>query len=189
MSSNIDGFSRVGSRLLVGATPMKPARAAARSDRISACYAPQHERRSMSLSAASGTYDALSAPGEFVCRTCCTRFVATAVSRLCGFNTFRAVMASTSIISHFKSEKSAATLAATSSQSTIPLRYALLFVATVSSSLSRLRTVSNAKLVIRSTPWRVKIDTSIAAGSEGRLGATEDLERHLIRDVYIPPLT
>ena len=38
MGSNIDGFSLVGSRLLVGAIPIDPARAAARSDRISACY-------------------------------------------------------------------------------------------------------------------------------------------------------
>lgn len=37
IGSNMDGFSRVGSRLLVGAMPIDPARAAARSDRISAC--------------------------------------------------------------------------------------------------------------------------------------------------------
>ncbi|KAI6748166.1 hypothetical protein HG531_008708 [Fusarium graminearum] len=37
MGSNMDGFSRVGSRLLVGAMPIEPARAAARSERISAC--------------------------------------------------------------------------------------------------------------------------------------------------------
>lgn len=34
----MEGFSRVGSRLLVGAIPIDPARAAARSERISACY-------------------------------------------------------------------------------------------------------------------------------------------------------
>lgn len=37
IGSNMDGFSLVGSRLLVGAMPMEPANAAARSDRISAC--------------------------------------------------------------------------------------------------------------------------------------------------------
>lgn len=37
MGSNIDGFSRLGSRLLVGAMPIEPARAAAKSERISAC--------------------------------------------------------------------------------------------------------------------------------------------------------
>lgn len=43
MGSNIDGFSRVGSRLLVGAIPMEPARAAARSDRISACWGSHYQ--------------------------------------------------------------------------------------------------------------------------------------------------
>ncbi|KAI9903736.1 hypothetical protein N3K66_000265 [Trichothecium roseum] len=38
MGSNMEGFSRVGSRLLVGAMPMEPARAAARSERMSACW-------------------------------------------------------------------------------------------------------------------------------------------------------
>lgn len=37
MGSNMLGFWRVGSRLLVGAMPMDPARAAARSERMSAC--------------------------------------------------------------------------------------------------------------------------------------------------------
>lgn len=37
MGSNIEGFSLVGSRLLVGAIPMDPASAAAKSDKISAC--------------------------------------------------------------------------------------------------------------------------------------------------------
>jgi len=37
MGSNMDGFSRVGSRLDVGAIPILPARAAARSERMSAC--------------------------------------------------------------------------------------------------------------------------------------------------------
>lgn len=37
MGSNMDGFCLVGSRLLVGAMPIEPAKAAARSDRISAC--------------------------------------------------------------------------------------------------------------------------------------------------------
>jgi hypothetical protein len=37
MGSNIDGFWRVGSKLLVGAMPMEPAKAAARSERMSAC--------------------------------------------------------------------------------------------------------------------------------------------------------
>lgn len=34
----MDGFSLVGSRLLVGAIPIEPAREAARSERMSACY-------------------------------------------------------------------------------------------------------------------------------------------------------
>lgn len=36
MGSNIDGFLRIGSRLDVGAMPIEPARAAARSERMSA---------------------------------------------------------------------------------------------------------------------------------------------------------
>ena len=37
MGSNMLGFSRVGSRFDVGAMPMEPARAAAKSERMSAC--------------------------------------------------------------------------------------------------------------------------------------------------------
>jgi hypothetical protein len=37
IGSNMEGFSRVGSRLEVGAIPILPARAAARSERMSAC--------------------------------------------------------------------------------------------------------------------------------------------------------
>lgn len=37
IGSNIEGCSRVGSRLLVGAMPMEPANAAARSEMMSAC--------------------------------------------------------------------------------------------------------------------------------------------------------
>jgi hypothetical protein len=37
IGSNMDGYVRVGSRLLVGAIPIEPASAAARSDKMSAC--------------------------------------------------------------------------------------------------------------------------------------------------------
>ena len=37
MGSNMEGQERVGSRLEEGAMPMEPARAAARSERMSAC--------------------------------------------------------------------------------------------------------------------------------------------------------
>lgn len=37
IGSNIEGYVRVGSRLEVGAIPIEPASAAARSERMSAC--------------------------------------------------------------------------------------------------------------------------------------------------------
>lgn len=49
MGSNMDGFSRVGSRLDVGAIPMDPANAAARSDKISACYQTNQQASSYRL--------------------------------------------------------------------------------------------------------------------------------------------
>jgi hypothetical protein len=81
-----------------------------------------------------------------------TKFVATIVSSDSGFSTIRHVIASTSILSTVTSGKSLATSAATSSQSTIPFRWALLFVTTVSSFRGRPRAVSKAKRMILSTP-------------------------------------
>lgn len=91
-----------------------------------------------------------------------TRFVATMVSRLSGFNTIRHVMASTSIFSTVTSVNSLATSAATSSHSTMPLRWALLLVTTVRCFLGRFCATSNANRMMRSTACRVKMDTSVA---------------------------
>lgn len=71
-------------------------------------------------------------------------------------------MASTNILSHLTSGKSRATSAAISSHSTMPFRCALLFVTTVRNFLGRFCAVSNAKRMSRSTPWRVKMATSVA---------------------------
>lgn len=91
-----------------------------------------------------------------------TKLVATIVSKLAGFKTIRVVIASTNILSTVTSGKSTATALATSSHSTIPFRCALLFVTTVNSFRGRLRAVSNANRIMRSTPCREKIDTSVA---------------------------
>lgn len=90
-----------------------------------------------------------------------TKFVATIVSRLSGLVTILTVIASTSILSTLTSSNSFATTFATSSHITIPFLCALLFVTTVSSFFGRFRAVSNANLMIRSTPWRVKIEVSV----------------------------
>jgi hypothetical protein len=84
------------------------------------------------------------------------------VSSVSGFNTMRVVMASTSILSHLTSGNSLATEAATSSHITMPLRWALLLVTTVMCFLGRSLAIWKAKRIIRSTPWRVKIETSVA---------------------------
>lgn len=91
-----------------------------------------------------------------------TRLVATIVSKLAGSKTILVVIASTNILSTVTSGNSAATALATSSQSTIPFRCALLFVTTVNSLRGRFRAVSNANRMMRSTPCREKIDTSVA---------------------------
>lgn len=79
-----------------------------------------------------------------------------------GFSTILVVMASTSILSTVTSGNSLATSAATSSQSTIPFLCALLFVTTVNIFLGLDLAVSNANRISRVTPWRVKMDTSVA---------------------------
>lgn len=91
-----------------------------------------------------------------------TKFVATIVSSDSGLRTILQVIASTNILSTVTSGNSLATAAATSSQSTIPFRWALLFVTTVRSFRGLLCAVSNANLMMRSTPWRVNMATSVA---------------------------
>jgi hypothetical protein len=71
-------------------------------------------------------------------------------------------MASTSIFSTVTSVNSLAISAAISSQSTMPFRWALLLVTTVRCLRGRFCATSNAKRMMRSTAWRVKIDTSVA---------------------------
>ncbi len=114
--------------LAVGAMPRLPARAAARSDRMSAC-----------------------------------RLVATTVSSVAGLLTMRAVIASTSSLSHFTSANSRATSPAISSHITIAWRCALLLVTTVSRLRGRDCASLKAKRITRSTPARVMIETSVAA--------------------------
>jgi hypothetical protein len=96
-----------------------------------------------------------------------TRLVATMVSSVSGLRTMRVVMASTSILSTVTSGNSLATSLAISSQRTMPLRCALLFVTIVSSLRGRFWAVSNAKRISLVTPWRVKMETSVAV-SQGR---------------------
>src|SRR6266403_326292 len=130
MGSNMDGKRISGSRLAVGAIPRLPARAAARSDKMSAC-----------------------------------RFVATMVSRLEGFPTMRVVIASTSILSQVTSGNSLATSVAISSHITMPCRWALDFVTTVSSFRGRSCASLKANRMIRVTPRRVKIAVSVPTSS------------------------
>lgn len=84
------------------------------------------------------------------------------VSILAGLNTILVVIASTNIFSVVTSGNSPPTLAATSSQSTIPFRCALLFVTTVRCFRGRLAAVSNANRMIRSTPAHENIAVSVA---------------------------
>jgi hypothetical protein len=74
------------------------------------------------------------------------------VSNDFGFSTILVVIASTNILSTVTSGNSLATSAATSSQSTMPFRWALLFVTTVNNFLGRRCAVSNANRMMRSTP-------------------------------------
>lgn len=95
-----------------------------------------------------------------------TKFVATIVSKLSGFKTMRVVIASTSILSTLTSGKSLATVQAVSSQRTMPLRWALLFVTKVSCFRGRERAVSNANSMIRSTACRENIAVSVATSHD-----------------------
>ena len=90
------------------------------------------------------------------------RLVATIVSSDAGRLTMRAVAASTSSLSQRTSGNSCATCAAISSHITIAWRWALDLVITVSSLRGRDRASPKAKRMIRSTPARVMIDTSVA---------------------------
>lgn len=96
-----------------------------------------------------------------------TKLLATIVSSVSGFNTILVVIASTNILSTCTSGNSFPTSVATSSQRTIPLRWALLLVTTVSSFRGRLAAVSKANRMIRSTPCRLKIAVSVAT-SQGK---------------------
>ncbi len=75
------------------------------------------------------------------------------------------VMASTSILSHVTSGNSRATCAAISSHITMPWRWALDFVTTVSNLRGRERASLKAKRITRVTPARVNMATSVAASS------------------------
>ena len=90
------------------------------------------------------------------------RLVATMVSSVAGLLTMRAVIASTSSLSHATSGKSRATCAATSSHITMAWRWALLLVTTVSCLRGRDCASVKAKRMMRSTPTRVMIETSVA---------------------------
>ena len=85
------------------------------------------------------------------------------VSSVAGLLTMRAVAASTSSLPQVTSGNSAATCAAISSHMTIAWRCALLLVITVSSLRGRDCASLKAKRMIRSTPARVMMDTSVAA--------------------------
>ena len=91
------------------------------------------------------------------------RFVATIVSSDAGRLIMRAVIASTSSLSQSTSGNSFETCSAISSHITIAWRCALLLVTTVRSLRGRDCASLNAKRMIRSTPARVMIETSVAA--------------------------
>ena len=93
------------------------------------------------------------------------RLVATTVSIDSGFMTMRMVMASTSILSQVTSGNSAAISTAISSHITMAWRCAFDLVTTVSSLRGRDCASLKAKRMMRSTPARVNIDTSVAASS------------------------
>ena len=82
-----------------------------------------------------------------------------------GFITMRMVMASTSILSQVTSLNSAAISVAISSHITMAWRCALDLVTTVSSLRGRDCASLKAKRMMRSTPARVRIDTSVATSS------------------------
>ena len=90
------------------------------------------------------------------------RLVATKVSSEAGRFTMRAVHASTSSLSHFTSGNSLLTASATSSHITMPWRCAFDFVTTVSSLRGRDCASLKAKRMMRSTPARVRMLTSVA---------------------------
>ena len=77
----------------------------------------------------------------------------------------RIVIASTSILSHVTSGNSRATSAAISSHITMAWRCAFDLVTTVSSLRGRERASAKAKRMMRSTPARVMIETSVATSS------------------------
>jgi hypothetical protein len=77
----------------------------------------------------------------------------------------RMVIASTSILSQATSGNSRATSAAISSHITMPCRCALDLVTTVRSLRGRERASPNAKRMMRVTPVRVNMDTSVATSS------------------------
>ncbi len=82
-----------------------------------------------------------------------------------GFSVIRTVIASTSILSDVTSGNSRATSAAISSHSTMPCRWALDLVTTVNSLRGRERASAKANRMMRATPARVKIETSVATSS------------------------
>ena len=87
------------------------------------------------------------------------------VDACAGRSTMRMVMASTSILSQVTSGNCAATSAAISSHITMPWRWALDLVTTVSSLRGRERASAKAKRMMRSTPARVNMETSVATSS------------------------
>ena len=125
IGSNIEGKLKDGFKFAVGAIPILPLKAAARSLKISAC-----------------------------------RFVATTTSIDLGSKTILVVIASTNIRSISISPYSLHNLSNTSSHITIPCRWAFDFVTNVNLFLFLDRAKSRANLWTRSTPERVKTETS-----------------------------
>ena len=125
MGSNIEGNSPSGFKFAVGAIPILPLSAAAKSLRISAW-----------------------------------RLVATTTSIDLGSRTMRVVIASTNILSIIKSRYSLRSWSKISSHITMPCLCALDLVTKVNFFCGLERAKSRANLCIRSTPERVKTETS-----------------------------
>ena len=87
------------------------------------------------------------------------------IERLAASSVMRIVIASTSILSHLTSGNSFAISAAISSHITMAWRCAFDLVTTVRNLRGRLRASAKAKRMMRATPARVIIETSVAASS------------------------
>ena len=153
MGSNMEECSLVGSRLLVGATPMGPASAAGRPERMSALHGEE-----VSQGAFFTMRRRVDRGSEI--RGVNTRFVATLVSILPGFIPILVVIASTSIKSTHPNFRRYLRRHLILKHHPIPMP--LIFVTTVKRLRGRAIAVLTAKRRMRVIPCFLKMDTSVA---------------------------